>query len=98
MTKRDQIIGEFVDEAKSEMPRDGLAFIKAEISEEKARKLEELSTKLHVPLDVLLDEAMALLFRDAGVPLTPEMAANLEAHGRPIPHGAKISEKGPGLN
>jgi hypothetical protein len=98
MTKREQIEREFVEEAQSEMPRDGRVFIKAEVSEEKSRMLEELSTKLGVPLPVLLDEAMALLFREAGIPLTPEMAKNLEAHGRPIPRGAEISAKGPKLS
>jgi hypothetical protein len=98
MTKREQIIREFTEEGKSEVSRDGLVYIKAEISEEKAQKLEELSAKLGVPLSVIIDEAMALLFREAGMPLTPEMAENLEAHGRPIPHGAQISKKGPGLN
>jgi predicted DNA-binding protein len=62
------------------------------------KRLKQLAAELGVSKTTIVNEAIALLFRDEGVALPSPLVEHLKAHGRPIPPGAKREKPKAGLH
>ena len=70
----------------------------ARVYEDTARDFCALAKKHGVTQTTLFHEAVALLFRDEGVPLPAALVEHLRLHGRPIPTGAMLQKATCDLN
>jgi hypothetical protein len=72
---------------------DGKAEVKFAVNESDAREFDAIADDLDISPNTLIYEGIAQLLTDHGKGLPAPLVEHLEAHGRPLPPGAKRAAK-----